>query len=67
MPGLAALRHAPPGRLAITYREVPAGAELVYRTRDPHLAHALHDWFDAQLADHGRDAMPGHAEHRPPR
>jgi hypothetical protein len=24
---------------------------------------ALHQWFDAQLADHGKDAMAGHAQH----
>lgn len=60
MPGLAQLRAAPPGSIAISYRDVPRGAELVYRTADPALRAALHSWFDAQVSDHGRDAMAGH-------
>jgi hypothetical protein len=24
---------------------------------------ALHQWFDAQLSDHGADAMAGHMHH----
>jgi hypothetical protein len=27
------------------------------------LVSALHRWFDAQLADHGKDAMDGHSNH----
>jgi hypothetical protein len=61
MPGLAELEAARPGAVTIAYREVAAGAELRYRTRDPRLVGALHAWFDAQLADHGADAMAGHA------
>jgi hypothetical protein len=61
MPGLAALKAAPPGAIAIGYRELPDGAELRYRTQDPALVAALHDWFDAQVADHGADAVAGHA------
>ncbi len=63
MPGLADLSAAQPGSLAITYREVAAGAELTYRTSDAKLVSALHQWFDAQLADHGADAMAGHMHH----
>jgi hypothetical protein len=59
MPGLAQLKAARPGQVAITYREVPAGAELEYRSQDAQLVTALHQWFDAQLADHGADARPG--------
>jgi len=31
------------------------------RSRLPRNEHVieLHDWIDAQLADHGKDAMPG--------
>jgi hypothetical protein len=65
MPGLAELEGAPPGRIDIEYQEVPAGAELTYRTADDRLVAALHRWFDAQLADHGRDAMSGHHHHPP--
>ena len=60
MPGLAALRAAPPGDVRIRYRDIPAGAEIEYSSGNPALIAALHDWFDAQLADHGADAMSGH-------
>lgn len=60
MPGLAALRAAPPGQLDIAYREVEGGAELEYAAQDPQLVDAIHAWFGAQLSDHGHDAMAGH-------
>lgn len=60
MPGLSELRSAKPGRITITYRNVPGGAELEYRTADAGLVAALHNWFDAQLSDHGADAVEGH-------
>ncbi len=63
MPGLAELQGAKPGQIAIDYREVPAGAELTYRTSDAKLVAALHRWFDAQLSDHGADAMAGQMHH----
>lgn len=59
MPGLAQLRAARPGQIGIEYRDVEGGAELVYRTADPRLADSLHQWFDAQVAEHGHDAMAG--------
>lgn len=46
-------------RLQITYREVERGAEIAYVSEDPALVEALHQWFDAQLADHGQHAQ-GH-------
>ena len=60
MPGLAALRSAQPGELKVHYRDVPNGGEIVFKSSDPHLVAALHQWFDAQLSDHGHDAMAGH-------
>jgi hypothetical protein len=63
MPGLAELKAARPGEVAIRYRDVRGGAELAYRTRNPQLVAALHSWFDAQLSDHGHDAMAGHEPH----
>lgn len=63
MPGLADLKAAKPGQIAIDYKEVAGGAELTYRTADPRLATALHSWFDAQVSDHGPDAMAGHMHH----
>lgn len=60
MPGLAQLKAAKPGDIRIAYRDVAGGAELTYRTRKPELVTALHAWFDAQVSDHGPDAMAGH-------
>lgn len=63
MPGLADLKAAKPGQIAIGYEDVAAGAELTYRTTDTKLVSALHQWFDAQLSDHGADAMAGQMHH----
>lgn len=63
MPGLEELRSAKLGQMAIDYRAVDGGAELSYRTSDPMMVAALHKWFDAQLSDHGADAVPGHRHH----
>jgi hypothetical protein len=60
MPGLASLRAAKPGELTIHYRDLPNGGEITYRTDQARLVAALHQWFDAQLTDHGHDAMAGH-------
>lgn len=59
MPGLADLRAASPGQIAIDYKDVKGGAELTYKTSDANLVAVLHKWFDAQLSDHGGDAMKG--------
>ena len=63
MPGLADLQAAKPGQIAIDYKDVNGGAELTYKTGTPRLVAALHKWFDAQLSDHGMDAMEGHDHH----
>lgn len=60
MPGLAELKTAQPGEIKIHYRQLKKGAEISYMTNNPKLVEALHQWFDAQLADHGKDAMAGH-------
>ena len=59
MPGLAVLRTAKSGQLQVQYKELPDGAEITYSAEDKALITAIHQWFDAQLADHGSDAMPG--------
>jgi hypothetical protein len=64
MPGLAGLKAAKPGQVSIDYKDVDGGAELTYRTADAKLVAALHQWFDAQLSDHGPDAMAGHQHHQ---
>lgn len=66
MPGLAELKAATPGQIAIAYKDVAGGAELTYTATNPALVAALHQWFDAQLTDHGKDAMAGHAGHAGP-
>ncbi len=63
MPGLATLQAAKPGQIAIGYEDVPGGAELRYQSGDATLVNALHSWFEAQLSDHGADAMAGHHHH----
>ena len=66
MPGLADLKTAKPGQITIDYKDVSGGAELVYRTTDAKLIAALHQWFDAQLSDHGADAIAGQHQHHQP-
>ena len=56
MPGVQYLSHIKPGQIAITYRNVPAGAAVDYVGRDAATVEAIHRWFDAQLDDHGEDA-----------
>jgi|GEM_PF-620533 len=63
MPGLSILKQAKPGEIEVRYHKLPNGAELRYSSKKRALVKALHQWFDAQLADHGKDAMAGHAHH----
>jgi len=63
MPGLAELRKAKQGDIKIDYKELADGAQITYSTSQPTLIEAIHQWFDAQLSDHARHAMPGHAGH----
>ncbi len=55
MPGLAEL-EAGAHRVGVRYEKVPDGARIVLTSEDPELVAAVHDWFDAQLSDHGDDA-----------
>jgi hypothetical protein len=45
-------------RIRVTYGDVENGAEIRYATEDPALVDAIHQWFDAQLRDHGSHARP---------
>ena len=56
MPGMAEMEAAAPGELTVSYHDLDDGAELDYVSRAPATIAAIHQWFDAQLADHGRDA-----------
>ncbi|WP_251063692.1 MULTISPECIES: aspartate carbamoyltransferase [unclassified Streptomyces] len=59
MPGLAELRDGY-DRIEVRYEDRADGATLTYTTEDSQLADALHDWFEAQLGDHGAHAESGH-------
>ena len=63
MPGLAMLKKARPGEINIIYTELPDGAQIIYSSDKPALILAIHQWFDAQLSDHARHAMPNHPHH----
>lgn len=60
MPGVAQIKAAKRGQIKMIYTNVPGGAMVTYSTSVPGLVKALHAWFDAQLSDHGADAMAGH-------
>lgn len=60
MPGLAELKAAKPSGINIQYRDITSGGEIVFESRNPRFVAAIHKWFDAQLSDHGSDAMQGH-------
>lgn len=55
MPGLKALR-AGSSRITVRYQDVPNGARITYATDDAALVAAIHDWFKAQVGDHGSHA-----------
>jgi hypothetical protein len=60
MPGLAKLKVAKPGDIHILYANLDNGGQIEYFSTSPEFISAIHQWFDAQLSDHGPDAMAGH-------
>lgn len=60
MPGLSALEHAKRSGIKVTYTSIDGGGKIAFTASDPSLVGALHEWFDAQLSDHGHDATAGH-------
>lgn len=60
MPGLAVLQSGA-RRVHVRFEPMPQGARLRFETSDPALAGAVHRWFEAQVRDHGADAIM----HRP--
>jgi hypothetical protein len=58
MPGLAELK-AGATKIDVRYTALPDGAQIRYQAKDPKLVMALHQWFSAQLSDHGHHAS-GH-------
>lgn len=66
MPGLAELRSAKHGELTTHYTEASGGAMVSFFSAKPRIVSALHNWFGAQLADHGTDAIAGHEQSTSP-
>jgi hypothetical protein len=58
MPGIAILRRAQE-RLDVTFAVVEAGATITYESDDANVVAAVHEWFEAQLRDHGAHAEQG--------
>ena len=55
MPGLNEL-EANASHIKISYCELPAGAQISFKTDGLQLLTAIHRWFGAQLSEHGADA-----------
>lgn len=60
MPGLNDLKRAKSGEIRVSYQNLSDGGQIEYTTANAPLIAALHQWFDAQLSDHGADAKEGH-------
>jgi hypothetical protein len=56
MPGLQELQSGA-GRIQITSRALPYGAEIRFKSKDIRLITAVHRWFGTQLSEHGADAQ----------
>ena len=57
MPGLKELQLGAK-EIKVSYSKLADGAEIVFKTTNPHLLTAIHRWFGAQLSEHGSDAKP---------
>jgi hypothetical protein len=44
-------------QMTIEYSELPNGAQILYTTEKADLVDAIHEWFAAQVADHGDHAQ----------
>lgn len=44
-------------RLSVSYDDVDLGGEIRYGSRDAELVDAIHEWFEAQVRDHGEHAQ----------
>ena len=49
--GVRNLKVVKPGQIAITYRNVPAGAAIDYVGADAAAVDAIHKWLDAEIPD----------------
>jgi len=39
------------------YKALPNGAQIHYSTEYPQYVQALHEWFDAQVSEHGNEVV----------
>ena len=44
-------------QMTIEYSELPNGAQILYTTEVAELVEAIHQWFEAQVSDHGDHAQ----------
>ncbi|MDO9049452.1 MAG: aspartate carbamoyltransferase [Methylobacter sp.] len=63
MPGLTQLKMAKTDDIKFEYKTLPNGAQIHYSTEYPQFVQALHEWFDAQMIEHGNDKIPEHSKH----
>jgi hypothetical protein len=63
MPGLATLKTAKTDDIRFEYKALDNGAQIHYSTEYPQFVQALHEWFDAQISEHGSDVLPEHLKH----
>jgi glutathione S-transferase len=63
MPGLAQLKTAETDDIKFEYKALENGAQIHYSTEYPQFVQALHEWFDAQMVEHGSDVIPEHIKH----
>jgi hypothetical protein len=63
MPGLDQLKRAEIDDIKYEYKALPNGAQIHYSTEYPQYVQALHEWFDAQMSEHGNEAVPEHGKH----
>jgi hypothetical protein len=63
MPGLAQLKMAETDDIRFEYKALPNGAQIHYSTEYPQYVQALHEWFDAQISEHGNEVVPEHIKH----
>ena len=55
MPGLRKLEENY-AAIEVTFELTADRARISYRSTDPEVVEALHDWFEAQVNDHGSHA-----------
>jgi len=63
MPGLVQLKTAKTDDIKFEYEALDNGAQIHYSTEYPQFVQALHEWFDAQMNDHGSKVIPEHSQH----